>query len=119
MKKERIVHLYTAEGENPSKTPWDVYPRPQLRRDSFISLCGEWNIKCNGGEWEKITVPFAPETLLSGICRSMGKKPHLEYERKFSVPKDTANCGGLTLFGQYFGDYGQDISIKAYYEETT
>lgn len=35
---------------------------------------------------------------------------------KFSVPKDTANCGGMTLFGQFFGDYGQDISIKAYYE---
>lgn len=37
---------------------------------------------------------------------------------KFSVPKDTANCGGMTLFGQYFGDYGQDISIKAYYEDS-
>ena len=37
---------------------------------------------------------------------------------KFSVPKDTANCGGMTLFGQYFGDYGQDISIRAYYEDT-
>ena len=35
---------------------------------------------------------------------------------KFSVPKDTANCGGMTLFGQFFGDYGQDISMKAYYE---
>ncbi len=35
----------------------------------------------------------------------------------FSCPKNTANCGGLTLFGQYFGDYGQDISVKAYYED--
>ncbi len=35
----------------------------------------------------------------------------------FSVPKDTVNCGGLTLFGQYFGDYSQDICVKAYYEE--
>ena len=34
-----------------------------------------------------------------------------------SVPKDTANCGGLTLFGQYFGDYSQDICVKAYYED--
>ena len=36
---------------------------------------------------------------------------------KLSVPKDTPNCGGLTLFGQSFGDYSQDICIKAYYED--
>ncbi len=35
---------------------------------------------------------------------------------KFSVPKDTANCGGMTLFGSDFGDYSQNIVIKAYYE---
>ena len=99
MKKQRLVHLYTKEGESLTKTPWDVYPRPQLRRDSFISLCGEWKIKCGGGEWEKITVPFAPETLLSGICRSMGKNPYLEYERKFSVPKEFVNERVILHFG--------------------
>lgn len=36
----------------------------------------------------------------------------------FSVPKDTANCGGLTLFGDKFGDYNQDIKIKAYYQNS-
>jgi len=36
---------------------------------------------------------------------------------KFSIPKDTVNCGGMTLFGQHFGDYGQDICVKAYYED--
>ena len=35
----------------------------------------------------------------------------------FSVPKDTTNCGGLTLFGESFGDYGQNIHVKMYYEE--
>lgn len=34
----------------------------------------------------------------------------------FAVPKDTANCGGLTLFGKTFGDYNQDIKVMAYYE---
>ena len=37
---------------------------------------------------------------------------------KFSVPKDTANCGGMTLFGEDFGDYSQNIVVKAYYENT-
>lgn len=36
---------------------------------------------------------------------------------KFSVPRDTANCGGMTLFGEDFGDYSQNILVKAYYEE--
>lgn len=35
----------------------------------------------------------------------------------FSVPKDTANCGGLTLFGEDFGDYNQSIKVKAYYTD--
>ena len=37
----------------------------------------------------------------------------------FSVPQDTANCGGLTLFGESFGDYGQNIQVKLFYEEGT
>ena len=36
---------------------------------------------------------------------------------KFSVPRDTANCGGMTLFGEDFGDYSQNILVKAYYED--
>ncbi len=36
----------------------------------------------------------------------------------FSVPEDTANCGGLTIFGKTFGDYSQNIQVKMYYEET-
>lgn len=37
---------------------------------------------------------------------------------KFSVPKDTPNCGGMTLFGENFGDYNQNIKVKAYYDDT-
>ncbi len=46
---------------------------------------------------------------------------HLDYNSTinltFSVPKDTANCGGLTLFGEEFGDYNQSIKVKAYYTD--
>ncbi len=37
----------------------------------------------------------------------------------FSVPKDTTNCGGMTLFGEEFGDYNQNIRIKSYYDNLT
>ncbi len=34
----------------------------------------------------------------------------------FSAPKNTANPGGMTLFGEKFGDYNQNIVVNAYYE---
>lgn len=33
----------------------------------------------------------------------------------FSVSKDAVNCGGLTLFGEKFGDYNQNIVVKMFY----
>lgn len=36
---------------------------------------------------------------------------------KIEVPKDTANCGGLTLFGEDFGDHNQAIRVKMFYDE--
>ncbi len=54
------------------------------------------------------------------ISRTTIQDLHLDYNSSidltFSVPRDTANCGGLTLFGGDFGDYKQDIRVKAYYD---
>ena len=63
-----MVDLMTYEGENLSGQPWDVYPRPQMRRDSFLNLNGEWELidnakVINNGEALSFTVndfsPFA------------------------------------------------------------
>lgn len=35
---------------------------------------------------------------------------------RFNVPKYTANCGGLTLFGEDFGDHAQAIRFKMFYD---
>ena len=99
MKKQRLIHLYTEEGEKLSKTPWDEYPRPQLRRASFISLNGEWRLKINGGNEETVNVPFAPESLLSGICRTPEKKSKLEYQKRFSLPAGFINKRVILHFG--------------------
>lgn len=99
MKKQRLIHLYTEEGEKLSKTPWDEYPRPQLRRDSFISLNGEWRLKINGGNEETVNVPFAPESLLSGICRTPEKTSKLEYQKRFSLPAGFINKRVILHFG--------------------
>ncbi len=87
MKKVNTVHLYTEEGKNLQGLPWNTYPRPQMRRDSFFCLNGEWDFSANGGAWETIRVPFPPESLLSGICRDMGKTPKLIYRKQFCLPE--------------------------------
>ena len=61
--------LYTAAGESLQGIPWNVYPRPQLKRDSFLCLNGEWDLAV-GDEpnYDRtVRVPFAPQSLLSGL----------------------------------------------------
>lgn len=36
---------------------------------------------------------------------------------RFEVPKDTPNCGGITLFGEDFGDYNQAIKVKTFFKD--
>lgn len=47
---------------------------------------------------------------------------HLDYNSTIqftlSVPSDTTNCGGMTLFGDTFGDYNQSILVKTFYTES-
>lgn len=79
----KLKHMLTCEGENLSKIPWNVYPRPQLKRDSFFCLNGQWDFSFNNKE-TKILVPFAPESLLSGIQETTEE---CVYKRDFSLPK--------------------------------
>ena len=39
----KIKHLLTKEGKELKGNEYDLYPRPQLRRESFFSLNGEWD----------------------------------------------------------------------------
>ncbi len=56
------------------------YPRPQLRRDSFLPLLDGWSL--NG---HPITLPFCPESLLSGYEGELG--PTMTYECAFTLPE--------------------------------
>jgi len=99
MKANKTVHLYTKEGKELTGVPWNCYPRPQMRRDSFFCLNGEWYFSANGGQWETIRVPFAPESLLSGICRDMGRDPTLIYRKSFRLPEGFLRDRVLLHFG--------------------
>ena len=90
-----MVDLMTVEGENLTGQPWQVYPRPQMRRDSFLNLNGEWDFVYRSEQYlpseytKKILVPFCPESKLSGIGESIPAWFHnLYYRRSFTLPKD-------------------------------
>lgn len=99
------LDLYTPEGETLSGMPWAVYPRPQLRRDSFLCLNGEWEFAATAEETapehysETIRVPFPPESLLSGIHRVFPRNTHLFYRRTFSLPAEFVKERVLLHFG--------------------
>ncbi len=99
MKQNKFARLYTAEGKGIVGQPWDVYPRPQMKRKSFLSLNGEWDFSVNDGPREQIIVPFPPESILSGINRDMGKYPILKYRKVFTIPRAFVQDRVLLHFG--------------------
>ncbi|MBO7739523.1 MAG: glycoside hydrolase family 2, partial [Oscillospiraceae bacterium] len=66
--------LYTPWGETLDRSaPLQEYPRPQLKRESYFNLNGLWNYTITRAADDEIIregeicVPFAPESLLSGV----------------------------------------------------
>ena len=39
-----LAKLTTIQAEALNGTPWLAYPRPQLKRDSYINLNGAWEL---------------------------------------------------------------------------
>jgi len=92
--------------------PRPEHPKPQFVRDQWQNLNGEWDFAFDFGktgqdrEWykdassfdKKITVPFAPESDLSGI----GYIDHMNavwYHRKFQVPAAWSDQQVVLHFG--------------------
>ena len=106
LKKPKLRTLYTSEGEELDINAWDEYPRPQLRRDSYMPLNGEWELETVQGESLKILVPFSPESVLSGIGKNVGDA--YTYKRKF-VLSDSVNAERVLL---HFGAVDQRATLR-------
>ena len=79
---------YTYEG-----VPHSQYPRPTMRRDSYLTLNGEWDfaIALEGEEPiydKRIVVPFAPESMASGIGEVYDEKYARWYRREVVLAPD-------------------------------
>lgn len=80
------------EKVNP-KMPWNVYPRPQLKRTQWVNLNGLWNYAIKDLQSSepasfdgKILVPYPIESSLSGVGKTLTKENILWYNRTFTIP---------------------------------
>ena len=80
------------------------YPRPNLVRDSYFNLNGEWECRINESETadfydETIIVPFSPESMLSGVGKIVMPHQRLHYRKKFTLPEGFKKSRVLLHFG--------------------
>ena len=93
------------------------YPRPQLVRDAWCSLNGLWDFAmtpagaAEPAEYaERILVPFAVESSLSGIQRTVTENDLMWYKRTFEVPADWKGRDVLLHFGAV--DWRTDVYVN-------
>jgi beta-galactosidase/beta-glucuronidase len=99
-----IKHLKTKYSDCFGDIPLPEYPRPALRRDSFINLNGKWDFGVVSDMKapifdREITVPFPPESLLSGINELFDESLTLCYRKTFTFPEDFVKDRVILHFG--------------------
>ncbi|MCR5108217.1 MAG: glycoside hydrolase family 2 [Lachnospiraceae bacterium] len=93
------------------------YPRPQMKRKSYVNLNGEWDyaftrtdclspedVFFNG----KILVPYSPESILSGVSRQLKPDEYLWYRRMIELPEDYNEYNRLLI---HFGAVDQMCKV--------
>lgn len=91
--KDKIM---TTWGEKVTpENAWTEYPRPQLKRGEWKNLNGMWDYAIVSKESArpnnfqgKILVPFAVESALSGVGKTLQPDQKIWYRKTFELPKD-------------------------------
>ena len=95
-----LQKLMTDRGEALTGTPWTSYPRPRMKRDSYLNLNGQWDFAVSENKPESfdrtILVPFCPESRLSGVKEHFPEGAGLWYHRSVKLPENF-NCGRVLL----------------------
>jgi len=104
-----------------AQTPREEYPRPQFERAEWVNLNGKWSYSFDFGRTGKekgwpnaagfdgsITVPFCPESSLSGV-KYTDFINTIWYQRKLDIPAGWRNKSIMLNFGAV--DYEAHIYI--------
>ena len=100
-----LRNLTTVWGEKITDKPLQEYPRPQLKRNSYLNLNGLWDYAIRGTDETpssydgKILVPFSPESDLSGVNRQLKPNEYLFYRTFFTLNKGFVKDIVLLNFG--------------------
>ncbi len=103
MKKNRFQTLTTPFEKDLTDIPYSEYPRPNLKRESYISLNGKWDLSVwlgNDSLYDgDILVPFVPESKISGVYKSFPCGAVLKYKRVFGFPESFIKDKVILHFG--------------------
>ena len=76
--------------EDQMNIPLSEYPRPQMKRDSYLCLNGKWSLRfISDGEKAEtlsIMVPYAPESDFSGVGRTLQHYETMLYSTHVDFP---------------------------------
>ena len=113
---EGRIRTQWSEQVNPDKV-LPEYPRPIMERTEWKNLNGLWDYaiiekgKHTPSVFDgKILVPFAVESSLSGVAKTVGAEKELVYRRSFEVPSSWKGKKVLLHFGAV--DWKTDVWVN-------
>ena len=99
-----MARLTTPYMDKMGDIPHNYHPTPAFKRENYVILNGEWDFALTSDERcdiypEKILVPFAPESRLSGICRPVLPIHYMHYRRSLTLPESFRGKRAILHFG--------------------